>query len=113
MRWVMLSAEVPCAGVLYAGVLCAGFLCAGAAAAADPVAEGRAVAERWCAACHAVPGLAATDTAASFSAIARRDAMTPAALAVAIADPHPRMPDPGLTRDQLDAVVAFIESLRP
>lgn len=97
MRWVLFAV---------------GTLAAGAAQADDPVAEGRAVAERWCAACHAVPGMAATDTAASFNAIARRDAMTSAALTVAIADPHPRMPDPPLTRDQLDAVVAYIESLR-
>lgn len=98
---------------MHRALVAVGVLAAGAAAAADPIAAGRAVAERWCAACHAVPGLPATDTAPSLAAIARIEGMTPAAMAVAIADPHPRMPDPGLTRDQLDAVVAYIASLKP
>lgn len=81
-------------------------------ALADDVAEGRAIAERWCAECHvATQGqAAASDAAPSFAALA--ETRDDAALANWMADPHPPMPDPGLSRAQIDALVAYFASLR-
>jgi mono/diheme cytochrome c family protein len=87
--------------------------CLAAAALADPVAEGQAVARRWCAACHAMPDGAATDTAPSLQRIAASPGLTPASLTAWLSAPHPPMPDPGLSRDQIDAVIAYVVSLRP
>lgn len=74
---------------------------------------GETVARAWCADCHAMPGApaGASDVASSFSAIARGDLDMPGFLR-ALADPHPVMPDPGLSREQVDAVWAWVESLR-
>jgi mono/diheme cytochrome c family protein len=86
----------------------------GAAQAADAGAGAR-VAAQWCANCHvAAEGQAAgADPAPSLVALMRDPAWDDAALARAIADPHPRMPDPGLTREQIADVVAYLATLRP
>lgn len=81
-------------------------------AGAGDAAEGRAIAGRWCAACHVVgpDQSAAADAAPAFDALARsRD---DAALAGWMAAPHPPMPDPGLSRAQIDDLVAYMRSLR-
>jgi mono/diheme cytochrome c family protein len=86
-----------------------------ASAQDDRLAEGRAIAERWCASCHvATPDQpTAPDTAPSFLTLAADPAMTPERLAGWIVAPHPPMPDPGLSRDQIAAVTVWIESLKP
>lgn len=73
--------------------------------------EGKALAERWCATCHAVDGGPATDAGPTFRTLARlRD---DAALAGWMsAPPHGGMPDPGLSREQVASLVAWIGSLR-
>jgi mono/diheme cytochrome c family protein len=91
-------------------------LAASAAWAQDgQLAEGRAIAEQWCASCHvATPEQpTAPDTAPSFLALAADPATTPERLSGWIAAPHPPMPDPGLSRSQVAAVTAWIESLKP
>lgn len=95
-------------------IAAAAALAAGGAAAQD-AAAGRALAERWCAACHVVVERqgAATDIAPAFSAIAADAGRTDAWLRGWISDPHPPMPDPGLSRAQIDDVVAYLSSLRP
>lgn len=82
-----------------------------AAYAAD-AAEGRALAEQWCAQCHAVAENqpAAADAAPTFPAIAR--ARSDDQLAAWMAAPHPPMPDPGLSRAQVAALTAWVASLR-
>lgn len=82
-----------------------------APALADQVGDGRAIAQRWCATCHAMGDVTASDAAPSFQTLARiRD---DAALARWMsAPPHGQMPDPGLSREQVDALVAWIASLR-
>lgn len=88
-----------------------------ATAAAGDEAErlrlGQAVARTWCADCHAMPGgaPAASDAGPSFAALADSP-LDANGLLGALADPHPAMPDPGLSRAQIDAVWAWIESLR-
>jgi mono/diheme cytochrome c family protein len=86
----------------------------GAAWAADATAGAR-VAAQWCANCHvAAEGqTAGADPAPSLVALMRDPAWDDAALVRAIADPHPRMPDPGLTREQIADVVAYLATLRP
>lgn len=78
---------------------------------ADAVADGRALAERWCATCHAIDGRQGSDAAPPFTMLAKmRD---DAALAGWMtAPPHGSMPDPGLSRDQLDSLLAYMRSLR-
>jgi mono/diheme cytochrome c family protein len=77
-----------------------------ALAAGDPE-RGRAIAERWCASCHAIGGQSsAVDTAPPFSVLGR--IRTPGALHAWLNAPHPPMPDPGLTRRKIDDVTAYL-----
>ena len=87
---------------------------AAGASAADDAAEGRRIAERWCAECHVVGAgqAAASDVAPSFAAIATERGRSDAWLRGWLADPHPPMPNPGLSRAQIDAVVAYLAGLR-
>jgi cytochrome c len=77
--------------------------------------NGRALAERLCATCHAVvPDVAGgRPDVPSFAAIARMPHMTPERLAGAIVLPHPAMPGVALTRAELRDVIAYITSLKP
>ena len=86
------------------------------ALAAGDAEEGKAIAERWCAACHQVSPEQTTASAdvPSFMTIAQMRA-TPSALAALegfLADPHPVMPDMSLTRQEIRDLVAYIGSLK-
>ena len=82
-----------------------------APALADGAAEGRAIAERWCATCHAIDDREGSDAAPPFAQLAKmRDDAT--LVGWMSAPPHGAMPDPGLSRDQLDALLSYIRSLR-
>ncbi|MBW8268894.1 c-type cytochrome [Caldovatus aquaticus] len=87
---------------------------ASAQAAGDP-ADGRRIAEIWCANCHAigpdVPG-PASDAAPSFVTTAQRPAVTALALRVFLQTPHANMPNYQLSREEVDDVVAYILSLK-
>jgi mono/diheme cytochrome c family protein len=77
------------------------------------LAQGRAVAEAWCANCHVVGGNAqrGNDAAPSFASIARR-APDPAALRTWLGQRHKdMMPNYDLSRDEVDGVIAYILSL--
>ena len=83
------------------------------ARAADAEA-GQTIARRWCASCHLVePGQkqAASD-APSFSDIAKRRGNDPK-LADFLMDPHPKMPDMQIGREEAANVVAYIRSQAP
>ena len=106
--------------VVVGGVMAVGILAGvgglgpnGAAQAAADPAEGRALAERWCAACHLVSPEQATamDGVPSFREIAEREDLDPRALAYYLVLPHPPMPDMALSRREIDALVAYIETL--
>ena len=91
-------------------------LIGGSASAADHAAEGKVIAQRWCAACHQVSPEQTTASAdvPSFMTIAQMRA-TPSALAALegfLADPHPLMPDMSLTRQEIRDLVAYIGSLK-
>lgn len=79
----------------------------------DPAA-GRAIALRWCSACHLATPDQRTATAGvpPFAEIARRHAGATGMLEGFLADPHPPMPDLSLTRQEIRDLVAYIGSLR-
>jgi mono/diheme cytochrome c family protein len=89
-------------------------------ASADPVAaerlaEGRRIAETWCANCHLVgagPQGPAGDAAPPFHAIAAMPSTTAMSLRVFLSTPHGRMPDYRLSNAQIDAVSDWILSQR-
>jgi mono/diheme cytochrome c family protein len=70
----------------------------GTPASAADAAHGRALAQRWCAACHIV-----TIARSNFNATT---------LAYFLLDPHPKMPALPLSRPAADDLAAYIESLR-
>lgn len=75
-------------------------------------AAGRALAEAWCAACHALDGAeTASDAAPAFAGIAADPDLTPGQLRARIAVPHPPMPQLDPTEAQLSDLVAYITSL--
>lgn len=84
-------------------------------AASEQVAQGRAVAEKWCANCHVVSAQArgpVGDAAPPFDAVARMPATTELSLRAFLRTPHARMPDYQLSQAELDGVVAYILSLK-
>ena len=88
-------------------------LYASAAVAAD-VGHGADLAKRWCASCHVVADdqKQASADVPSFHAIAREADFTPAKLAFFLLDPHPKMPDFPLSREEATDLAAYIGSLR-
>ena len=84
-----------------------------AALAGDP-AMGHALAKRWCSECHLVDARqdSASDQAPPFMTIAQDPATTRAGLATWLSDPHPPMPKLELARQDIDDLVAYIESLK-
>lgn len=85
------------------------------AQAADP-AEGRRLAEQWCANCHRVaaagPG-PASDAVPGFAAIAQRPGLTADAISGFLRIPHAGMPDFGVTLRQSQDLAAFLLEQRP
>lgn len=81
-----------------------------AAAASDP-AQGEQIARRWCAACHVVSAdqKQANADVPSFFDIARRK--TNGDLTSFLTDPHPKMPDISLSRQEIADITAYIRSL--
>lgn len=84
------------------------------AAAAD-AARGAALAERWCAGCHAAgTGEArASDAGPPFAGLAADPAYDDARLRGWLSDPHPPMPNFNLSRAEIDDLIAHIRSLKP
>lgn len=77
--------------------------------------RGRAVADASCAACHAVaPGAAVSPNAEAptFQSFADRSDMTRTALAILLRTPHRSMPNFIVAEEDVDALAAWLESLR-
>ncbi len=85
-------------------------IAAGAAHAGDP-AKGRQVADRWCSSCHVVAGRDGTDAVPTLESIAKDRRRGPDWVRQWLTAPHPPMPDPNLTRAEIEDVVAYLESL--
>jgi mono/diheme cytochrome c family protein len=75
-------------------------------------AKGEVIAKRWCAACHLVSSdqTQANSDAPSFAEIAHKKPSSKT-LSAFLTDPHPKMPDMSLTRDEIADIVAYIKSL--
>ena len=84
-----------------------------AALAADPD-HGADLAKRWCAACHVVDGgqKQASADAPPFAAIAAKSNFTPEKVAFFLLDPHPKMPNFPLSRNEAADLAAYIGALR-
>ncbi len=85
----------------------------GAASAAD-AANGKRLAERWCASCHIVePTQTQGSTQAPpFSEVAKKPHMDAQMIALFLLNPHPKMPDMNLTRIEASDIAAYIASLK-
>jgi mono/diheme cytochrome c family protein len=81
----------------------------------DPV-RGQKLAERWCGECHVIdqgsvePGGA--EGAIPFQALADDPAVTELALHAFLREPHGDRPNPRLTPEEVDDLVAYILSLK-
>ena len=89
-------------------------LLAGTAAFGANAANGLQIAQRWCAACHLVaPGQrTASDQVPTFAQIARIPNFDASKIALFLLDPHPKMPDMSLTRDEAADLAAYIAALK-
>ena len=82
--------------------------------AAD-ASNGSRIAHRWCAACHVVTPTQhrpTTDQAPPFATIAKRSGFDSAKIAQFLLDPHPKMPNFPLSRNEAADLAAYIGSLR-
>jgi mono/diheme cytochrome c family protein len=101
-RWIILAAA------------CAMLAGAGGAAAAGDAAAGHALARQWCASCHVVDDQTkGSDTAPSFKAVAQRHGGDRSWVRAWLAAPHRPMSGIALTRQQIDDIVAYLDSLAP
>lgn len=82
--------------------------------AAGDAANGKQLAERWCASCHLVSPdqKQAMADVPPFATIAKRPDDELEGLRGLLATPHPNMPDMNLTRREIADLVAYIRSLR-
>ena len=97
---------------LYAGATCVAIAGGMAGASADSD-DGERLARRWCAACHLVAAdqqQASTD-APPFATIARRPGFSSEKLAFFLLEPHPKMPNMGLSRRAATDLADYIAKL--
>jgi mono/diheme cytochrome c family protein len=83
-----------------------------AAMPADP-ARGEKLARHWCASCHIVANdqNRGADNVPPFATIARKPGFDGGKIAQFLMDPHPKMPDMQLSRDEAKDLGAYIASL--
>jgi mono/diheme cytochrome c family protein len=81
--------------------------------AADPD-RGQTLAKRWCASCHLVEAgqNGATTEAPPFASVAKRPDFDAAKIAFFLLDPHPKMPNMQLSRQETTDIAAYIETLK-
>ena len=83
-----------------------------AAASADETLEkaGKTLAQEQCSSCHAVANSGGSDAAPSFASVAnKRDDDY---LRAFLAKPHGAMPAVDLSNNEVEAIIAYIESLK-
>jgi mono/diheme cytochrome c family protein len=101
--------------VLLAALLGVAFV--GPSLAQDPAnppdaVRGKALAERWCGACHLVQLRFAAIDPPTFSAIANDPSKTAEYLRHFLANPHKDMPPIQLTAPQVEDILAFLRTLK-
>ena len=84
------------------------------ALAAGNAEAGRRLAQHWCVSCHIVsPEGPGTDAAPPFSTIAKQTSQEDRGwLRAWLTAPHPPMPDLHLSRQEIDDIMAYLDSLR-
>ena len=80
--------------------------------AADAL-NGEKLARQWCEPCHVVAAdqRDVTGDAAPFASIAARPGFDAARIAMFLLDPHPKMPDMSLTRNEAGELADYIATL--
>jgi mono/diheme cytochrome c family protein len=78
------------------------------------IANGKALADKLCVACHAVDGPSPTGNSdiPSFKAAANREGQTAETLSNWLVSPHPPMPNLHLTREEIRDIGGYVLSLR-
>jgi mono/diheme cytochrome c family protein len=86
----------------------------GSAVMAADANHGAELAKRWCATCHLVDSAQkqASADVPPFATIARKSDFNPEKVAFFLLDPHPKMPNFPLSRNEAADIAAYIESLR-
>ena len=86
------------------------FMLTSPAALAADADNGGKLAQRWCVACHVVaPGQQqASADVPPFKAIAQKPGFDEKQIAFFLLDPHPKMPNMGLTRNEAADLAAYI-----
>ena len=76
--------------------------------------QGETLVKRWCTGCHLVAAdqNRATTDAPTFTSVAKRSDFDAAKLAFFLLDPHPKMPNMQLTRDEASDIAAYIATLK-
>lgn len=84
-----------------------------AAMAAESAAAGKELAAKWCASCHLTgESDTAMDSAPPFAALATDPKVTSDRLSAFLTKPHGGMTGLSLSRQQIDDLAAYIESLK-
>ena len=99
----------------YAAAALFSLLAAGSSVAAQGSAEaGKRLAQQWCASCHQVePGAPAKDAAPPFASLGVQKGKDPGWIRAWLINPHPPMQGISLSRQQIDDIVAYLQSLAP
>lgn len=102
------------ARMMFSGWLAVAACLSTSAAIAADADHGGDLAKRWCASCHLVTSdqKQASADVPSFVSIARKPDFTPEKLAFFLLDPHPKMPNFPLSRNEAVDIAAYIGSLR-
>jgi mono/diheme cytochrome c family protein len=76
--------------------------------------KGETLAKRWCAGCHLVAAdqKVATTEAPPFEFVAKRPDFDAAKIAFFLLDPHPKMPNMEISRDEASDIAAYIATLK-
>ena len=99
------------------GFATAAILVAGTSVHAADANNGERLAHRWCEACHVVvistsQNRPTTDQAPPFASIADQPGFDAGKIALFLLDPHPKMPDMGLSRTDAQDLAAYIATLK-
>jgi mono/diheme cytochrome c family protein len=99
--------------ILLSAAALAGGISGSTAVAAD-ADHGAELAKRWCAACHVVASdqKQASADVPPFAAIARKSDFSPEKVTSFLLEPHPKMPNFPLSRDEAADIAAYIGSTR-
>jgi mono/diheme cytochrome c family protein len=98
--------------VMAAALVATGIAVGAAPARAGSAQAGHALAQVWCSSCHVVDESGqGRDTAPPFATIANRNAADRRWLRGWLTQPHPPMPNFNLSRQQIDDIVAYLDTL--